>query len=139
QEAFVTPIWYLTGDDITTTGQDEFEIFSNIQPGSGRLNYFFRALYQLIGRANVVLEKNAAVEDGIYVTPGLKDAHRGEALFLRGFAYFMLWNVWGTAPLITERLKSLDDTKPSISTGTDRIDMAHKDITDASTSSPVAW
>src|SRR5690606_40156988 len=85
-DLFVTPIWYLTGDDITTTGQDEFEIFSNIQPGSGRLNYFFRALYQLIGRANVVLEKNAAVEDGVYVTAGLKEAHRGEALFLRGYA-----------------------------------------------------
>lgn len=139
QEGFVTPIWYLTGDDITTTGQDEFEIFSNIQPGSGRLNYFFRALYQMVGRANVVLEKNAAVEDGVYVTSGLKEAHRGEALFLRGFAYFMLWNVWGTAPLITERLKSLENTTPPSSTGTQLLDQAIVDFTEAATLLPDAW
>lgn len=139
QDNFVTPIWYLTGDDITTTGQDEFEIFSNIQPGSGRINYYFRALYQLIGRANVLLEKNAAVEDGIYVTAGLKDAHRGEALFLRGYAYFMLWNIWGTAPLITERLKSLDNTTPESSTGTQLLDQAIADFTEAAVLLPDAW
>src|SRR5690606_29812742 len=139
QDGFVTPIMYLTGDDITTTGQDEFEIFSNIQPGSGRLNYFFRALYQMIGRANVVLEKNAVVEDGIYVTAGLKEAHRGEALFLRGYAYFTLWNVWGTAPLITERLKSLENTKPESSTGNQLLDQAIADFTEAATLLPDSW
>ena len=139
QDNFVTPIMYLTGDDITTTGQDEFEIFSNIQPGSGRINYFFRAIYQMIGRANVLLEKNAAVEDGVYVTPGLKEAHRGEALFLRGYAYFLLWNIWGTAPLITERLKSLDDTTPVSSTGNQLLDQAIADFTEAATLLPDSW
>src|SRR5690606_34369847 len=117
QEAFVTPIWYLTGDDITTSGQDEFEIFSNLQPGRVSLADSCRARYQMIARVNAVSEKNAEVEDGIYVTAGLKEAHRGEALFPRGFANFMLWNVWGTAPLMTERLKSLDHTQPPSSTG----------------------
>lgn len=139
QTSFVTPIWYLTGDDITTTGQDEFEIFSNIQPGSGRLNYFFRALYQMIGRANVVLQKNAEVEDGIYVTAGLKEAHRGEALFLRGFAYFMLWNIWGNAPLITERLSSLEDTRPPSSTDNQLLDQAIADFTEAAELLPASW
>lgn len=139
QDNFVTPILYLTGDDITTSGQDEFEIFSNIQPGSGRINYFFRAIYQLIARANVVLEKNATVEEGIYVTPGLKEAHRGEALFLRGYGYFLLWNIWGTAPLITERLTSLEDTKPESSSGNQLLDQAIGDFTEAATLLPDSW
>src|SRR5690606_22009064 len=84
-------------------------------------------------------EKNAAVEDGIYVTAGLKDAHRGEALFLRGYAYFMLWNIWGTAPLITERLKSLDNTTPESSTGTQLLDQAIADFTEAAVLLPDAW
>ena len=100
----VQPVTLLPGDDITTNGQDEFEIFSNIQPGSGRLGYFFSTAYQVISRAIVVMEKNAAVEDGVYVKPGLKDYHRGEALFLRAYAYYVLWNVFGTAPLVTERV-----------------------------------
>jgi hypothetical protein len=99
----------------------------------------FRATYQLIARANVVLEKNAGVEDGIYITPGLKDAHRGEALFLRAYGYYMLWNIWGTAPLITERLKSLDDTKPASSTGNALLDQAITDLTEAATLLPTAW
>src|SRR5687768_4106571 len=42
----VQPITLLPGDDITTNGQDEFEIFSNIDAGSGRLAYFISAAYQ---------------------------------------------------------------------------------------------
>lgn len=139
QEATVQPLNFLPGDDITTTGQDEFEIFANIQPGSSRLNYFYRTAYVLINRANVVLQKNAEVADGIYVTPNLKDAHRGEALFLRAYSYYLLWNVFGTAPLVTERVTSLDDTKPPSSSGTQLLDQAIIDLQEAVTLLPSAW
>ena len=135
----VLPVTYLPGDDITTNGQDEFEIFSNIQPGSYRLGYFFATAYQLINRAIVVMEKNAAVEDGIYVKPGLKDYHRGEALFLRAYAYYLLWNVFGTAPLVTERVDDLEDTRPPSSTGTQLLDQAITDLTEAATLLPDSW
>ena len=58
------------------------------------------------------MKKNAEVEDGVYVKPGLKEYHRGEALFLRAYAYYVLWNVFGTAPLVTERVDELGDTRP---------------------------
>ena len=135
----VLPVTYLPGDDITTNGQDEFEIFSNIQPGSYRLGYFFATAYQLINRAIVVMEKNAAVEDGVYVKPGLKDYHRGEALFLRAYAYYLLWNVFGTAPLVTERVDDLEDTRPPSSTGTQLLDQAITDLTEAATLLPDSW
>src|SRR5688572_6507417 len=135
----VQPVTLLPGDDITTNGLDEFEIFSSIQPGSSRLGYFFATAYQLINRAIVVMEKNAAVEDGVYVTPGLKDYHRGEALFLRAYGYYVLWNVFGTAPLVTERVETLDDTRPPSSTGTQLLDQAIADLTEAATLLPDAW
>jgi tetratricopeptide (TPR) repeat protein len=135
----VQPITLLPGDDITTNGQEEFEIFSNIQPGSYRLGYFFKTAYQVISRAIVVMEKNAAVEDGIYVTPGLKDYHRGEALFLRAYGYYLLWNVFGTAPLVTERVDELTDTRPPSSTGTQLLDQAITDLTEAATLLPASW
>jgi starch-binding outer membrane protein, SusD/RagB family len=139
QDNCVIPVTYLPGDDITTGGQDEFEIFSNINPGSGRVGYFYQTAYQLIARSNVVLQKNAAVEDGIYVTPGLKDYHRGEALFLRAFAYYQLWNVFGTAPLVTERVSSLDQTTPPNSSETELLDQAITDLTEAATLLPASW
>lgn len=139
QNECVIPVVYLPGDDITTSGQDEFEIFSNLNPSSSRISYFYRVAYQLIARANVVLQKIDAVEDGIYVTPGMKDYHHGEALFLRAFGYYQLWNVFGTAPLVTERVLSLDQTTPSNSSGTQLLDQAIIDLTEAATLLPATW
>src|SRR5438093_9730751 len=96
------PIFILPGDDITTNEPtEEFEIFGSIQPSSGRVSYFYAALYQMVARANVVLQKIASVPDGIYTTPNLKNYHKGEALFLRGYAFYNLWNYFGTSPLNT--------------------------------------
>ncbi|HEX6227142.1 MAG TPA: hypothetical protein VFZ52_22135, partial [Chryseolinea sp.] len=50
QDNCVIPVTYLPGDDITTAGQDEFEIFSNLNPASGRISYFYQTAYQLISR-----------------------------------------------------------------------------------------
>lgn len=86
------PMMLLPGDDITTLGQDAFEVFSTINPTEDRLTYVYRALYQQISRACIFVDKNEEVADGIYVTPGLKDYNRGEALFLRAYAYYLLWN-----------------------------------------------
>lgn len=138
QSNCVLPITLLPGDDITTNEQEEFEIFANIQPASFRLAYTYAALYQMIYRSNVVLQKNA--EGGkVYTTPNLKNYHRGEALFLRAYAYYMLWNLFGTAPLVTERVSSLDQTKPSSSTGTQLLDQAITDLTEAANLLPVKW
>src|SRR5437868_3799340 len=83
------PIYLLPGDDITTNqNNEEFEQFGPIQPSSGRVDYFYKVWYQLIARANVVLEKIDQVAEGVYITPGLKENNKGEALFLRGYAYF---------------------------------------------------
>ena len=130
----------LPGDDITTNNNsEEFEQFGALQPSNGRLMRLYRGLYQQIARANVVLQKIAAVPDGIYKTPDLKNYHKGEALFLRAYAYYNLWNFFGTSPLVTERVTSDAQFFPPSSTGTQLLDQAIADLTEAASLLPATW
>jgi starch-binding outer membrane protein, SusD/RagB family len=133
------PVFILPGDDITTNqAGEEFEIFS-MQPSSGRLSYLYSRHYQMINRATVVLDKINTVADGIYTTAGLKDYHKGEALFLRAYAYYNLWNLFGTAPLVTQRPVTAEQFSPPSSTGTQLLDQAITDLTEAASLLPQTW
>lgn len=133
-------IFLLPGDDITTNASnEEFEIFGSLQPSNGRAGYLYSKLYQMINRANVVIEKIDAVGPDIYITPNLKNYNKGEALFLRGFANYYLWNYYGTAPLVTKRPIATTDFTPSGSTGTQLLDQAIKDFSDAAAALPASW
>lgn len=131
-------VWQLPGDDITTSGTEAFEIFGTLQPSNGGLNTFYRITYQLINRANTTLQK-IDQEKGIYKTANLKTIHRGEALLLRGYGYYLLWNYFGTAPLVTERIQSSDKITPTSSKDTELLDQAIKDFTEAATLLPATW
>jgi hypothetical protein len=136
----LAPMIYLPGDDITTNASDQaFEVFGPIQPSSGSVSYFYTNLYQMIARANVVLEKVETVKDGIYTTPNLKSYNKGEALFLRGLGYYYLWNYYGTAPLRNERVVSTDQFTPSNTSGTELLEQAIADFTEAASLLPQAW
>lgn len=132
-------MWHLPGDDITTLQNEAQEIFQTLQPGNGKVNGVWDNIYLLISRANTLLEKIEAVEDGIYTTAGLKNNHEGEAKFLRGWAFFKLWNFWGTAPLITDRIVSQDGIYNSNSEGNELLDQAIQDFTDAAELLPESW
>jgi len=129
----------LPGDDITCGDQNPFEIFGPIEPSNYLVNYFYKTAYQIVARANVVLEKVAEVKDGIYTTPNLKDYHKGEALFLRGFAYYYLWNFYGTSPLDTVRVTTTGQFTPPGTTGTQLLDQAISDFTEAAGLLPATW
>jgi len=128
----------LPGDALTTTQQNNFENFI-LSPDNGKLNGYYDACYQMITRANVVLQKIATVTDGIYTTPDLKNYNQGEALFLRAFAYYDLWNLFGTAPLDTVRIESQDQLYPPSSKGTELLDQAIVDLSRAATLLPDSW
>lgn len=128
----------LPGDDITCGDQNPFEIFG-MQPSNYVIGYFYQTAYQLATRANVVLLKIAEVKDGIYTTPNLKDYHKGEALFLRGFAFYNLWNYFGTSPLDTARVTSTGQFTPHGTTGTQLLDQAISDFSEAASLLPATW
>src|SRR5262245_29167055 len=71
QYSTTMPAFLLPGDDITINDDDEFEQFGALQPSSGRVDYLYRAHYQLIARANLVLDKVNTVKPGVYVTANL--------------------------------------------------------------------
>jgi hypothetical protein len=136
---YVHAVRHLPGDDITTTGANPMETFASLQPAVATLTNYYTSLYRIIYRANAALDKINTVADGVYRTAGLKDRHRGEALFMRGLCYFWLANTFGTSPLITERLESLDDVSvPSVNDG-QLLEQAIKDFTEAAGLLPEAW
>ncbi|RIV23954.1 RagB/SusD family nutrient uptake outer membrane protein [Fibrisoma montanum] len=136
---YVHAVRHLPGDDITTTGANPLETFASLQPNVGTLTNYYTTLYRIIYRANTALDKINTVADGVYLTPGLKDRHRGEALFLRGLSYFWLANTFGTSPLRVERLNSLDQVAAPSATEGQLLDQAVKDFTEAASLLPEAW
>src|SRR6187549_839416 len=93
--------WYLPGDDLTIGNGNSFEIFKGLSGSNGSLNQVWKSSYIMIGRANKVLQRAVAAPASVFTTPGLQNAITGEALFLRAFGHFQLWNLFGTAPVDT--------------------------------------
>lgn len=140
QNNFLQAIWLLPGDNLTTETSHAFEFFQGLNANNGQLNAFYTYAYQLIARANVVLEKMDENGDFAYSEqPELQDIHRGEALFLRAWVYFRLWNTYGTAPLVIERITDLEDAFPPNSQGTQLLDQAIADLAQAAELLPAEW
>lgn len=132
--------WQLPGDDVTTIGAEPFEIFATLASANGKIGSYYTLSYQMINRANTVLEKIEA-ESNVYKTANLKNYHKGEILFLRAYTFFNLWNFYGTAPVITERIRldQPDKLQPAGSTGTQLLDQAIADLTQAAGLLPNSW
>ena len=138
---WLSGIWTLPGDNLTTQGGHGYERFVSINGNDGKLNDFYQYAYQLIARANVVLQKIEQNGDVAYTRqPELKDVHKGEVLFLRAWMYYKLWNTYGSAaPLVTERIMELDNAYPPSSEGTELLDQAIADLEEAATLLPESW
>lgn len=133
-------IWLLPSDDLTNPGGDAFEIFSSLNGGNSFSSQYFNYAYQLIARANTVLQKIETNGGFAYdANSDADDWHKGEALFLRAWMNFRLWNTFGTAPLINERILDINDAFPPNSTGTELLDQAAVDLREAINLLPASW
>jgi hypothetical protein len=56
----IIPMYFLPGDDVTLSNDDPFEHFTTLTPSNNVVRLYYEQIYQLIGRANIVLEKIAA-------------------------------------------------------------------------------
>jgi hypothetical protein len=140
QDLFLQSVWQLPSDDLTTQASHGMETFSGLTGQTVQLKDFYAYAYQLIARANVVLQKIEENGSLAYkMKPELKNYHKGEALFLRSWMNFILWNTYGTAPLINERILNMDEAYPSNSTGTQLLDQAISDLALAITLLPATW
>jgi hypothetical protein len=133
-------IWLLPGDDLSTLGSSAFETFNGLTPTDGKINTYWIKMYQLINRANTVLQKLDKEKGEVFVTPGMKGYITGEALFLRSWAFFNLYNFFGSnAPLVTSRIQAISDVNQPSSTGTAMLDTAIVDLQKAAQILPVSW
>lgn len=133
-------IWLLPSDDLTNPGGDAHEVFSSLNENNGQLNTFFQYAYQLIARANVILQKIEQNGSTAYAPDSdADDWHRGEALFLRAWMFFRLWNTYGTAPVAAERIVTLEDALLPNSSDTELLDQAITDLQTAVTLLPETW
>jgi starch-binding outer membrane protein, SusD/RagB family len=71
-------------------------------PANAVMTNVWNGTYQMINRANLVLQKAPDVTDN----PALRDRLVGETHFLRAWAYFELVTLWGDVPLYTETISS---------------------------------
>ncbi|MBM1105465.1 RagB/SusD family nutrient uptake outer membrane protein [Aurantibacter crassamenti] len=104
---WVSSLWLLPGDDLSETQgvRTPEELFDGgLNPTNGRIEWVYDNTYEIIQKANVLIEKVHTVDYSAYEGAEEISFMEGEALFLRGYAYFNLFNMFGDTPIITTRL-----------------------------------
>jgi starch-binding outer membrane protein, SusD/RagB family len=133
-------MYFLPGDDITEPNGAyvTWESFNNLNSNDPWVSDFFRATYELIQRANVIIEKTSTADRTIFEDPSFLDQQQGEGYFLRALAFFKLYNMYGTAPIVLKRL-DIETLHQPRSTGTQLLDQAIADLQMAIPLLPEAW
>lgn len=92
------------------------------------VNNYWSILYQGVGRANLIIEN---VDKNPEIDINIRDRIRGEALFLRGYFYFMLVQNFGGVPLILNTVTSPFDVDRARASLKETYDQIISDMTTA--------
>ena len=133
--------WLLPGDDLSAENAGvPYDAFETLNSTDNRITGIWNALYEIVARANFVLEQldNPDVR-AVYTNEDLLNTNRSEALFLRSWANVWLWDWFRKAPLITERINNLDDAIKPPSSGYELLDQAILDLETAAAELPESW
>jgi len=96
-------IGYLNGDNVQWTGsQSQVQEFINhrVNADNATISAAWSAIYRAINRANNIIASIPTINDA-QLTQALRDQYLGEALTIRGLAYFDLARTWGGVPIVT--------------------------------------
>lgn len=106
------------GANVTDMSQwQEMEMFNMTQENNAAADLWNRC-YSGIYRANLYLQKQENVE---WETEGLKERMEAEVLFLRAYFYWDLVRHYGSTPLITEVLPSIEEYKNATQNSPDEL------------------
>ncbi|WP_113638104.1 RagB/SusD family nutrient uptake outer membrane protein [Nubsella zeaxanthinifaciens] len=114
-------------------GMDNFTVV----PTNGRCNALWTGYYNLISKANLVLDQVANNKD-IVATESAKIQAQAEARFLRGYAYFMLVRFFGRVPLVDKVVGASDSNIPQ-STPAQVYAFIESDLQFAAANLPLSW
>lgn len=142
QNGWISGTWLLPGDDLTETNaaRTSVELFDgSLNPTNTQVGFAFTASYKMIARANVTIEKVQTVDYSNF--EGAEEISRmeGEALFLRAYAYFKLFNIFGSVPLVTARLQSEEETNTPKAPALDILSQVIDDTRSAIEFVPETW
>jgi hypothetical protein len=129
----------LPGDDVTNkdSGNGDREAFSGLNSANGDVIVAWTRLYQLIYRTNFMLEKldDPSIQ-ALFTREGLLNANKGEALFLRSWCFYRLWDLFRKAPIQDKRISTVQDAILPPSEGFEMLDQAIADLEQAATLLP---
>jgi starch-binding outer membrane protein, SusD/RagB family len=103
-------------------------------PGNAVMTNVWTGAYQMINRANLILEKAPDVTDNT----ALRDRVVGETHFLRAWAYFELVSMWGDVPLYDSVITSATGYKAK-SPAADVYALIISDLTAAAAALPASY
>ena len=134
-------VYRLPSDDVTTPATNvPMENFSGLDDSNGRIADYYKYMYQMIARANAILEKIEEVGDVAYAgKTAQRDWNKGEALFLRAYGHFCLWNIFGTAPKADIFIRMINESYLSNTEGTELLDFVIDDLAAAAQLLPTGW
>ena len=136
----VSPVYLLPSDDLTSPESLDCENFTGFSGNTVQTKTYYQFAYQLLARANTLLQKieeNGAI--AYQTKPEQKEWNKGEALFFRAYMHIQLWNVFGTAPKVMERMLNLDKVYLPNTHGTELLDVAIDDLAEAAQLLPHSW
>ncbi|WP_242085241.1 RagB/SusD family nutrient uptake outer membrane protein [Aestuariivivens sediminis] len=110
---------------------DKFQVV----PSNTIVEGAYDALYQGIGRCNVILSRI----EGVGIDQAFADRIKGEAKFLRGLFYFHLVQLFGDVPLITTEISVSETANIKRDPITEIYGQIEKDLTDASNGLPLTY
>ncbi|MEO5889330.1 MAG: RagB/SusD family nutrient uptake outer membrane protein [Ferruginibacter sp.] len=110
------------------------------QNTNGTIERFWKMLYKVILRSNLVIDKGAAyIEKNGDDNDKIVSRSRGEAYFLRGYAYSQLAFYWGKVPLRTSFDQSNNVNAPRTGSAEEVWAIAEADFKMAQTLLPESW
>lgn len=133
--------WLLPGDDLIKDGSGAtFDVFSGLTGANRRVEGVWKRFYQIIARANFMLEKIEEPEvTAVYITEGLKENNLGELLFLRSFCEMKLWDWYRKAPMQREFIGSIEDALLLPTESFELLDSAIVSLEKAADLLPISW
>lgn len=127
-------------DERTTEGSNSYShhLINHFQidPNSEHIRDQWRLLYTIVARCNLIIDRIDKID---YSDETRRSNIKGEAYFLRGFAYFHLGWLHGGVPLIDREMTVEEVKKIDRSTQTETFDFAAQDLITAATLLPEIW
>ena len=104
----------------TAFNGDQFDGFYQ-QNNDGDIDNFWDGAYNVISRANLVLDQIKAMNNLREEEQALIRQYEGELKFLRAYNYFNLVRIFGDVPLITETIPNVEESYNLLRTSADQV------------------